>query len=286
MRLYGVLGWPVGHSASPAMMNAAFRAAGQAAVYMSFEVAPTHIAAAVEGLRALGAGGFNVTIPHKQAVFSLLDEVTDTARMAGAVNTVRVDPGGRLWGHNTDVDGWWESVRPHLEGIPERVAVLGAGGAARAVLTALALRAPGTRVAVAARRLERAEALAVQFGDWLRVQVFPWADRHACVAQADLVAQTTPIGMWPETDAAPVEDGRCFRAGQVVQDAVYRPLRTRFLEEAAARGATAVDGLSMLVEQGALAYERWFEAPAPRAVMRAAAEEAVRHGPQGDAARA
>lgn len=257
------------------MMNQAFEAEGREAVYLPFAVRPADIRAAVAGLRALGAGGFNVTIPHKQAVFELLDEVSETARAAGAVNTVTVGADGRLFGHNTDVDGWWASVRPHLPGAPHRVAVLGAGGAARAVLTALSVHAPGAAVSVIARRLEQGEALAERFSESLRVTARAWAERHEAVAEADLVAQTTPIGMWPNHDASAVEDPACFFPGQVVQDAVYRPLKTRLLTQAAERGATIVDGLSMLVEQGALAYERWFDAPAPRDVMRRAAERAV-----------
>ncbi|MCL6636980.1 MAG: shikimate dehydrogenase [Alicyclobacillus sp.] len=276
MQLYGVMGWPVGHSASPAMLNAAFRETGQSAVYVPFPVPPERIGEAVHGLAAVGAAGFNVTIPHKQAVFALLDEVTEVARLAGAVNTVRIDPESRhMAGHNTDVDGWWESVRPHLTGLPERVVVLGAGGAARAVLTALALYAQAAEVRVVARRFEQAEALVHAFSGRLRVQAVAWEARHLHVGQADLVAQTTPIGMWPHDSASPLDDARCFRPGQVVQDAVYRPLLTRFMTQAADRGARVVDGLEMLVQQGVMAYRFWLGTDPPVAVMRAAARDVV-----------
>ncbi|GGJ12064.1 shikimate dehydrogenase (NADP(+)) [Alicyclobacillus cellulosilyticus] len=276
--LFGLLGWPVGHSVSPAMMNAAFAALDIDAVYVAFGVRPERIAAAVAGLAALGARGCNVTIPHKRAVFELVHERTPEAVLAQAVNTVRFDEAGERWiGHNTDVSGWWRSIADLAAGAAGPFAVLGAGGAARAVLAALALERPGTKVALIARDLGKASQLqrAVTGVD---VELVAWDDRHAAIAAAQVVVNTTPIGMWPHADASPVADPACFRPGQIVQDIVYRPLTTRFMAQASARGAVVRDGLGMLIHQGAAAFSFWLGREAPVAVMAEAARAALGEG--------
>ena len=273
MKLFGVIGKPVMHSLSPAMMNAAFQAQGVDAVYLPFQVEPGDLVDALQGLRAIGAVGINVTIPHKLGVYQWVSARTEEARRAGAVNVVRFTPTGAV-GHNTDVGGWWASVAPFLGEGSLRAAILGAGGSVQAILTALAGERPGSEVLVCCRRPEQAEALAARYGEWLSVRHVPWPDRHEAIARADLVVQCTPIGMWPHGDESPVEAPDCFQAHQV-EDIVYRPLHTVFLRQAEARGAKVVDGASMLIWQGVKAYEWWLEREAPVEVMQRAVYEAL-----------
>jgi len=162
-KLFGVLGWPVKHSASPAMMAAAFSVLGEDAVYLHFAVKPEDFHAAIRGLQALSAVGVNITIPHKQAAWTEMDELSPEAKLAEAVNTVRFNSDGRLQGHNTDVRGWWNSVEPYLGSSDGKVAVFGNGGAARGILAALSLYRSGSPVAVIGRDAQRARQLAGQF---------------------------------------------------------------------------------------------------------------------------
>ncbi|MCL6452482.1 MAG: shikimate dehydrogenase [Alicyclobacillus sp.] len=275
-RLFGLLGYPVAHSVSPQMMNRAFAAVGLDAVYLPFAVDARDLRRALDGLAAIGVSGMNVTIPHKTAVFDWVADVTPEAKRAGAVNTLVPDGTGGYIGHNTDVDGWWQSVRPclatrHLQ----RVLVFGAGGAARGVLVGLSLHCANVAVAVTARRADVAQALAAAFADVLSVEVVPWDARHQAAAEADWLIQTTSVGMWPAGDASVLEDDSCLSPRQLVQDVVYRPLRTRLLAAAERCGATVVDGLGMLVGQGARAFELWTGVPAPVAAMREAALQAL-----------
>lgn len=279
--LYGLLGWPVGHSVSPAMVNAAFNFLGIEAYYTAFGVPPEDFATAVHGLTALRAGGVNVTIPHKQQALQVATQISPEAKLAGAVNTLKFFPDSRkILGHNTDVAGWWTSLQARSEHKEDwgNVLVLGAGGASRAVLAGLALHTSNARVQISARKQSQAEQMAAAFASHLDMQVVDWEHREQSVSEAELVVNTTPVGMWPKSEFSPVTDGACFGCGQVVQDLVYRPLDTQFLQLAALQGATVVDGLSMLVEQGALAIEFWTGYEAPRALMQQAALEALRTG--------
>lgn len=274
--LYGLLGWPVAHSVSPAMMNAAFRAVGQDSVYMAFPVVPDRLADAVAGLGALGARGVNVTIPHKQAVMASVQQLSDAARLAGAVNTLRFEDEGRhITGHNTDVTGWWQGIRTHAQTPWRTVTVLGAGGAARAVAAALVLHAPGVQLRIAARTLKTSAAIVRDFADVLTVSAVPWDARHEAVYEADCVVNATPIGMWPAQDDSPLADDSCFWPGQVMQDMVYRPLQTRCMVQARGKGAIVVDGLEMLIHQGAAAFTYWNDLDAPVDTMRDAAMQAL-----------
>lgn len=274
--VYAVIGWPVHHSASPAMMNAVFAHCAIDARYIPLAVKPSVLPQAVAGIRALGIRGINVTVPHKQAIIPLLDTISDVAEAAGAVNLVRLDADtGRLDGHNSDMMGWYTSVQDHLpRTTTARVAVLGAGGAARGILAALAFYTPDVRIGVTARRLEQAQEVVSSFGSRVQVEAIEWSRREVLIEGADLVINATPIGMWPHTEASPVDEARCFRPGQVVQDIVYRPLTTRFLAQAQAQGAMVQDGLWMLVYQGAVSLAYWLDITPPIEVMR---EAALRH---------
>jgi shikimate dehydrogenase len=267
-----LLGHPVEHSLSPRIHNTAFRAQGVNAVYVATPVRPDALRAAVDGLEALQLLGANVTVPHKEAVRPLLDDVSERAAAVGAVNTiVRTDAG--LRGDNTDVEGFRVPLAERLgvaalEGTG--MVVFGAGGAARAVAYALLDRYAPARLTLVARRPEQAEALAADLAgydpqDALRVSTFD--DAGPAVRAARLLVNATPLGMAPETDGTPWPDDTDFGPDHVAYDLVYTPEETRFLRAAAARGATTIGGLDMLVGQAAAAYEQWTGRPMPTAAV-------------------
>ena len=267
----GVIGHPVAHSASPAMHNAALAATGLDYVYAAFPVPPEGAAHVGAAMRHLGIRGLNVTVPHKHAVLSCLDEVAPEARSIGAVNTID-HRDGRLVGHNTDAFGVLASLREGgLERLPPQVALLGAGGAARAVLHALLSREEVEEVMLLNRTAARAESLAEAMDGGGRVRVAPLAESGGA-REAGLVINATSIGMEPEAGVSPLGDGSVLHDGMVVLDIVYKPLRTRLLEQALAAGARALDGLGMLVHQGARSFEIWTGVRPPVDVMRRAIE--------------
>lgn len=255
-----LLGHPVGHSLSPAMQGAALRHAGLPLTYEALDVPPAALAATLDELAAVCAAG-NVTIPHKQAVFARCQRPTPLATQVRAVNTFWFDDDGQLAGDNTDVGGFDCLVRRVSGAMPNapRVAVLGAGGAAAAVLAAVS-RWPGARVTLCNRTAARREQLAERFPVVTRTAAEP-AD---AVAGCTIVVNATPVGL--TDDAVPVAAAALDRDA-VALDLVYRPGETAWVRAARARGLRAADGLAMLVEQGALAFERWFDRPAPRDVM-------------------
>ena len=252
----GVIGWPIAHSLSPAMQAAAIRAAGLDYAYIAMPVRPEALPAAAEGLRSLGFRGFNVTIPHKSAVMELLDEVDEDARRIGAVNTV-VNDNGRLSGHNTDVTGFLRGLLRHGVAVRgNRAVVLGAGGAARAVIWGL-LREGASDVVVGVRNAPKAkEALSDFAGD---AEILPWdGDAFAeALAAADILVNTTPLGMTPKTEEMPPVDWERVRDEAFVYDIIYTPGCTRFLREAKAHGHRVTNGVAMLVGQGAEALSLW-----------------------------
>ena len=259
----GVIGAPVSHSLSPAIHNAAFAAAGLDWTYHAFEVAPGDARRALDGMRALGLRGLSVTMPHKEDVAALVDDCSEDASALGAVNCV-VPRAGGLRGENTDGAGFLDSLRTDAGFDPagRRCVVIGAGGAARAVVLALA-RAGAREVGVANRTTSRGEVAAALAGASGRVVALD------AVAGADLVVNATPIGM--VDDAVPL-DPALLAPGQLVADLVYHPSVTPLLAAAAARGAATLNGLGMLVGQAARAFEIWTGEPAPLEAMRAAAE--------------
>lgn len=270
-RLVVLLGHPVAHSVSPAMHNAAFAAAGLDWVYVAADVAPDDdaraVGRAVAGLAALGAAGANVTVPYKRAALAACDDVTPRARAVGAVNTLAFGPGG-VRGDNTDVAGF----RAGLPREPvRRAVVLGAGGAARAVVAAVAGpdAAGDVGVVVVARDAQRARPL-VDLGDDGRVSVRTSDDAVLAdvVADADLVVNATPLGWHGERLPDPFH---ALGPGQVAYDLNYGDDRSPFLVDAAAAGATAVDGLAMVVGQAAAAFETWTGVVPDAGVMAAAA---------------
>ncbi len=271
MKVFGVIGYPVSHSLSPAMHNAALRALGISAVYGAFEVPPEDLPTAISGVRALGIGGLSVTVPHKETVMAYLDEVDPVAARIGAVNTV-VNRGGRLFGTNTD----WLGVKRSLEeaGLElsgKKAVVVGAGGAARAVI--YALRELGAEVEIYNRTVEKAERLARDFGG----RAYPLAE--ILRASGEILIQTTSVGLRSWENPVPPEIFRNFRTAM---DIVYVPLRTRFLSEAEAAGCQTIDGLRMLVHQGAEQFKLFTGKEPPTDLMYQAALEGLRHGEEKD----
>lgn len=262
-RVYGILGRPVAHSLSPAMHNAAFAHLGMKAVYVPFEV--QDLGQAVAGLRGLNLGGVSVTIPFKEEIIPLLDEVVGPAARMGAVNTV-VNQGGRLVGHNTDWLGAVAALKEKTELSGRHILILGAGGAARAIVYGV-LEAGG-RVSVTDIDMSKAAALAREFG------VAALVPGQVDTCEAEILINATPVGMEPHSEEIPVAPELLSRF-RLVMDIVYRPLRTRLLREARARGCEVVDGLRMLIHQGAAQFTLWTGRPAPVAVMAEAAYAAL-----------
>lgn len=255
------------------MHNAAFEALGLNWTYVAFDVEPDAVGNALDGVRALGIEGLSVTIPHKEAVLAGLDKLSPLARSLGAVNTVVREPGGVLRGENTDGPGFLSALRDDEGFDPgsRRCLVIGGGGAARAVVKALA-DAGAAEIVVVNRTRERALAVAALAGDCARVGV------EAEAGEADLVVNATPLGMARSglEDALPVDPVH-LGAGQLVVDLVPNPAITPFIDQARARGAVAVNGLGMLVHQAALAFRLWTGQEAPVAAMSAAALQELGH---------
>ncbi len=265
-QVVGVIGDPVGHSLSPRLHNAAFDALGLDWVSVAFPVPDGSATDAVAGMRALGIAGLSVTMPHKTAVVALVDRLTPVADVLGAVNCLYRD-GDVLVGDNTDGIGFVASLWRGAGFDPDgrRCLVIGAGGAARAVVRALADHG-AAEVVVVNRTAERAATAAALAGD--RGRVGGPDDARA----ADLVVQATPAGMADSSsaDERPLVDPGRLGAGQVAADLVYHPRMTRWLFDSAAAGATPVGGLGMLVHQAAAQLERWTGQPAPVEAMWAA----------------
>lgn len=242
--------------------------------YLPFAIAPNDLSQALAGFRAIGLRGFSVTIPHKQAIIPLLNEVSDLARAVGAVNTVwRTEQGWN--GTNTDVVGFVSPLANLQQQWQETVAVvLGNGGAARAVVAGCA-QLGCARVQVVGRNRQK---LAAFQQSWLNspfavnLSTHPWEELPALLPQANLLVNTTPIGMAPQAQAAPLSPSEMAQVqpGTIAYDLIYTPRPTQFLQQAAAQGAVTLDGLEMLVQQGAAAWELWLERSAPVDVMRAA----------------
>lgn len=268
-RLVGVMGWPIGHSLSPAMQNAAFRALKLNFIYLPLAVRPQDIEAAVRGALALNFDGFNVTIPHKVNVIPCLDRLDESAQAMGAVNTVVIRQGETV-GYNTDSEGFIQALHAHgVDVAGTRVALLGAGGAARAVLFGL-LRNGAKTVAVGARHVAEAQKLVQAFArDNQSAQAFFWQDTafNAALQECDIFVNCTPIGMSPHDDGMLPFDPTIFPRHAVLCDLVYNPRLTTFLSIAGRQGYRTVPGADMLVYQGARAFELWTGQPAPIELM-------------------
>lgn len=266
----GVIGWPLDHTLSPVIHNVALKRLDLDWVYLPFAVPPDRLGDAIAGLRALGAVGANVTMPHKETVIEHLDALSGDARTVGAVNTIQA-LGGKLIGHNTDVDGFTSFVTDDagLELGRSSCLVLGAGGAARAVVCALHDLDAGS-VSVAARQEDQAKAL-TRLRDEAATETMTWSDAASKAGDFDLVVNATPVGMAGEH----VLPEARFRAGQAIVDLVYDPPATPLVESARAAGAAGWGGLGMLVHQAAASLRIWSGQEAPVEAMSMAAMHAL-----------
>jgi shikimate dehydrogenase len=243
------------------------------------EVKPEALPEAIRGVRALGMMGVNLTIPHKVAVMPLLDEISRDAEIIGAVNTVR-RVGDKLIGENTDGKGFLRGVREEAGIDPKgkNICVLGAGGAARAITVELALAGAG-RITIWNRSAERGEALCRNLKRTAVEATFKhWRGACAVGAEVDILVNATSIGLFPEVEAMPEVDLKSARGDLLVCDVVPNPPETRFIQAARARGLRTLNGLPMLVYQGAIGFEMWTGRKAPEREMRAALEKAFAPG--------
>jgi shikimate dehydrogenase len=275
----GLIGWPVEHSLSPAMHNAAFAALRLNWTYVPLPVQPGKARAAMRKLVTKGFRGANVTIPHKRAVMPYLDSVSDAAQAIGAVNTIVVRQ-EKLHGENTDAPGFLAALREgELDPVGKQALILGAGGAARAVV--YALEQAGWTAIIFNRTTQRAAELAHDMVRQVPGAIVTWVPRNTSLGDLplsdfDLLVNATPLGMWPHIESSPWPEDLPLPPHLSVFDLVYRPRRTKLLAKAHAAGAQIIGGLEMLVHQGALAFELWTGQQPLLAVMRAACERALK----------
>jgi shikimate dehydrogenase len=274
--LVGVFGHPVAENPTIVMQEAAFKALDLNWRYLTIEVYPEDLADAVKGLRAFNMQGINLTIPHKVKILEYLDEVADDAQLMGAANTVR-RVGERLIGENTDGKGFLRARREDAQVDPagQRVVILGAGGAARAITVELAL-AGAAHLTVVNRTPARGQALVDLLNErTLATAVFtPWQGIYTLPAGTGLLVNATSIGLFPDVSAKPDLDYERITPQMTVCDVIPNPPHTPFLKEAEARGARTFDGLGMLVYQGAIGFRMWTGQEAPVGVMRQALAQA------------
>ena len=275
--VYGIFGYPVKHSLSPLMQNTAFKELGIDAVYVPFEVRPENLKEAVDGVRALDIKGLNVTVPHKERVIEHLDYLSDDAELLGAVNTVK-NENGELTGYNTDAEGFLRSLIEEgveLEG--KRALMFGAGGAARAVGYAL-LKGGVKFLNIVNRNFSRAKEVGELLSKRGNVLVYPLKGStvEALLKDVDLIVNTTSVGMKPEDPV--LFDYSKIPEGITVVDIIYNPPETPLLKAAKERGCKTVNGLGMLVHQGAVAFEIWTGEKAPVETMREVLERELYGG--------
>ncbi len=277
-QLVGIMGWPVAHSLSPVMHNAAFEHLGLNWRYVPLPVREGEVGTAIRGMVALGFRGVNVTIPHKLVALAEMDRLGLLVEPIGAINTIVVNPKDRtLEGHNTDYLGFLNDLYANNVVMEKGMyaVILGAGGAARACLATL-LQA-GATVAIVNRTPESARELVVQMQPYTSrpLTAHSYADLPALAENAALIVNCTSVGMWPKVDESPWPGAVTFPKNAVLYDTVYRPNRTRLMQTSEAAGARAIGGIGMLVGQGAVAFEMWTGQRAPVDVMRAACEAAL-----------
>ena len=278
-RLLGVIGNPIGHSLSPVMHNAAIEEMGSDFVYVAFPIEESILSTAIEGFGAIGVQGFSVTIPHKQAIMAELVHVSELATAVGAVNTVWKTPQG-WYGTNTDVEGFVSPLREmSRDWSEENAIVLGNGGAARAVVVGCA-ELGFKSIQVIGRDSNKLQDFLTSFNSFKsvasRLTVNTWDTLDKMIANADLIVNSTPIGMAPKVDASPltIMQAKKIKAGAIAYDLIYTPNPTEFLKQAQAQGARAIDGLEMLVQQGAAALKIWTgKSEVPVTTMRVALQK-------------
>jgi shikimate dehydrogenase len=267
-KVYGIIGNPVTHSLSPAMHNAAFAALGENRVYVPFPVA--QLDGVLTALRSIGLSGLSVTIPHKESVLPMVDQLDPIAARIGAVNTIHIRTVGSerlLFGTNTDWIGANRALAEEIALAGSRAVILGAGGAARAI--GFGLLEAGATIEIWSRTEEKGRALA-------RTLDCPWHKLETTGRrEAEILINATAVGMAPKVTESPVET-TMLASFAVVMDIVYAPLQTRLLREAAAAGCRCINGLQMLLYQGAAQFELWTGRPAPLTVMSEALLQSIK----------
>jgi shikimate dehydrogenase len=260
--LLGVIGNPIGHSLSPVMHNAALNEMGSDFVYVAFPIDESVLSTAIAGFRAIGVQGFSVTIPHKQSIMAELVHISELATAVGAVNTVWKTAQG-WYGTNTDVEGFVSPLREmNRDWSEENAIILGNGGAARAVVVGCA-ELGFKSIQVIGRNSNKLQDFLASFNNFesvaLRLTVNTWDALDSAIENADLIVNSTPIGMAPNTNASPLTtiQSQKIKNSAIAYDLIYTPNPTEFLKQAQVQGATAIDGLEMLVQQGAAALKIW-----------------------------
>ena len=263
-QLLGVIGHPVSHSLSPLMHNAALTKLGLDYVYLPFPIAPENLERAIAGFASIGMVGFSITIPHKQAILPLLSEISPIAQAIGAVNTV-TRQGDKWVGTNTDVEGFIAPLQTtyHQDWSQKKAVILGNGGAARAVVAGC-IKLGLAEIHVVGRNLQKLQAFHQSwqnspFAD--KFQVHEWTELPNLLHQANLLVNTTPIGMYPHIEESPLSSQEIsyLPGDAIVYDLIYTPKPTKFLHRAEKQGAIIIDGLEMLVQQGAAALKIWLQ---------------------------
>ena len=273
--LVGVFGYPVAENPTVLLHEAAFQVCGLNWRYLTIEVHPEDLDGAITGLRAFNMRGINLTIPHKVTVIQYLDELSPEAELIGAVNTI-VRQGDRLIGHNTDGKGFLRSTRDDasLDSHGKRFVFLGAGGAARAMAVEQAL-AGAAHITIVNRSPSRGQALVQLLQDKTpaHAEFVHWTGEYAVPLDTDVLVNATPIGLFPDVEEIPPLAMESIRPDLLVCDVIPNPPQTAFLRAAAAQGARTLDGLGMLVYQGAICFQMWTGVEPPISVMRQALEE-------------
>ena len=252
----GLIGHPVAHSRSPQMHNAMFQDLGLNNVYLAFDVAPEQLKAAIEGVRALGVRGLNVTIPHKVNVMNYLDGISPEAKQIGAVNTI-VNQGGYLIGYNTDGEGYLRSLLEETgtEIKGKRILLLGAGGAARAIGYTM-VTSGIEKLTIMNRDENKAHILQQDLKQYAKTEVLTMAQLENAVKDSDLIINTTSMGMSPNIHHSLLEK-QWISPHHLVSDIIYNPLETQMMKDAKEQGATVHGGLGMFIYQGVIAFEKW-----------------------------
>ena len=278
-KLLGVIGDPITHSLSPIMHNAAIAQLDLDYVYLPFPIKPAQLPVAITGFAAIGVVGFSITIPHKQAIIPLLSEISPVAQAVGAVNTVWHTNNG--WaGTNTDVEGFLAPLQAMQRDWSQTSAlILGNGGAARAVVAGVA-QLGCAEVRVVGRNSQKLKEFLNSWNNSplaVNLQVNQWEELPDLISQTQLLVNTTPIGMYPQIDQSPLDAAAIAQLPQnaIAYDLIYTPNPTKFLQQAQQQGAMTIDGLEMLVQQGAAALRIWLQQPVPVDVMRQSLKTAL-----------
>ncbi len=269
MKYYAVIGFPLSHSFSPQIHNAAFRFLNMDAEYVKQEIPPDDFERCVAALKTQDWRGFNVTVPFKERIVSFVDELDDTARIIGAVNTIQIEAGGRWKGFNTDAYGFLQPLQA-LNSVPRSILLIGAGGAARAVLYALITQYPQVKLSLANRTISKAQKLARDFSvnTSAAINTMDLAQAESSGQKYDLVVNTTSVGMGALRGLKPLILRGLVHENSIVYDLIYNPEITILLREAEELGVRTFNGWPMLLHQAAKSFEIWSGIPFPQEVLR------------------